>query len=81
MGEDKREVKTREKETSACKFVMQKTKGKMGNWIITVAEGNLAHIAEEPVTVLGRGSTYVTSFRWAAGFQTMQNDKNNLINK
>lgn len=36
-----------------------------------VAEGNLAPAAEEPVTVLGRGNTYVTPFLWAAGFQRM----------
>lgn len=62
MSEDGSEIKAREKETSACKFVMQKTEGKMGNWIATVVEGNLAPTAEESVTVLGRGNTYVMSF-------------------
>lgn len=81
MGEDGSEVKTREKETLACKFVMEKTEGKMWNWIATVAEGNLAPTAEEPVPFLGRGNTYVMTFLWAAGFQRMQNNKNNLINK
>lgn len=80
MGEEGTEIKAREKETSACKFVMQKTEGKMWNWIATVAQGNLATIAEELVTVLGRGNTYVMAFLWAAGFQRMQNNKNNLIN-
>lgn len=59
---------------------MQKTEGKMWNWIAAVAEGNLAPIAEEPVTVLGRGNTYIMSFLWAAGFQRMWNNKNNLLN-
>lgn len=59
---------------------MQKTEGKMGNWTATVAEGNLAPTAEGPVTVLGRGNTYVMPFLWAAGFQRMQKNKINFIN-
>lgn len=80
MGEDGSELKAREKETSACKFAMQKTEGKTWNWIATAAEGNWAPTAEEPVTVLGRGNTYVMSFLWTR-FQRMWNNKNNLINK